>query len=169
MIRRRALRWLVPAMPVVLAGSAAGRPPSLPPLPATLALADGTVIRTAAPQGRVILVNYWARWCVPCRAELPLLARYYAAHRGEGLIVVGVSVDPGPAGGEQAVAAGLPYPQARRLGGRDFTLPRIPTSYAIDRHGRLRYARAATFTPASLDALLRPLLAERQDGSTFRR
>ena len=145
----------------MLAGPANGRPPALPPMPATLVLADGAVIRTAAPQGRVILVNYWARWCLPCRAELPLLARYYAAHRGEGLVVVGVSVDPGGARGEQAVATELPYPQARRLGGRDFTLPRIPTSYVIDRHGRLRYARAATFTAASLDALLRPLLAER--------
>jgi peroxiredoxin len=101
------------------------------------------------------------QFCVPCRTEIPLLARYYRTHLSRGLVVIGISVDPGPNGKGQATASTIPYPQASQVGGADIALTAVPMSYVIDRHGRVRYAKAAAFTPRSLDAVVRPLLAER--------
>ena len=54
---------------------------------------DGQTFDLAAERGKVVIVNFWASWCGPCRAEMPLLNRFYLAHRAQGLAVIGVSVD----------------------------------------------------------------------------
>jgi len=56
---------------------------------------DGTASGLAAFRGRVVLLNLWATWCVPCREEFPDLVRLEAAYRGKGLAVIGVSTDLG--------------------------------------------------------------------------
>ena len=55
--------------------------------------AKGLADRIAREKGRVVLVNFWATWCVPCREEFPELARLYKAYGGRGLRVLGVSTD----------------------------------------------------------------------------
>jgi len=55
--------------------------------------ADGLASRVAREKGRVVLVNFWATWCEPCREEFPSLSRLDAAYRGQGLTVLGVSTD----------------------------------------------------------------------------
>lgn len=132
-----------------------------PVLPGQMTLSGGQRLTLNDLRGRVVVINYWATWCVPCRAEIPLLARYYREHLSQGLVVVGISVDPGADGKGQATASVIPYPQAIRVGGPDIAVPAVPLSYVIDRHGRVRYARAEAFTAKSLDAVVRPLLAER--------
>jgi cytochrome c biogenesis protein CcmG, thiol:disulfide interchange protein DsbE len=54
---------------------------------------DGQTFDLAAERGKVVIVNFWATWCGPCRAEMPLLNRFCLAHRAQGLVLVGVSVD----------------------------------------------------------------------------
>ena len=56
---------------------------------------DGKIISTADWRGKVVLVNFWATWCGPCRAEIPALVELQARYRGR-LLVIGVSVDEGP-------------------------------------------------------------------------
>ena len=132
-----------------------------PGLPGQMTLTGGQKLTLGDLRGRVVIINYWASWCVPCRAELPLLASYYRQHLPQGLIVIGISVDPGANGRGQATASVLPYPQATWVGGPDITVSALPMSYVIDRRGRVRYAKAAAFTARSLDAIVGPLLTER--------
>ena len=132
-----------------------------PALPGQMTLTGGQRLKLGELRGRVVVINYWASWCVPCRAEIPLLARYYRQHLSQGLVVIGISVDPGANGKGQATATSIPYPQATWVGGPDIAVSAVPMSYVIDRHGRVRYAKASAFTARSLDAVVRPLLAER--------
>src|SRR5262245_24408831 len=55
--------------------------------------AKGLASAIAARSGRVVLVNFWATWCVPCREEFPDLARLEKAYRDKGVAVLGVSID----------------------------------------------------------------------------
>src|SRR5271170_384294 len=60
---------------------------------ATLVALDGRRIATAELLGRVVILTFWATWCVPCREELPLLSAYAARHAAEGLTVLGFALD----------------------------------------------------------------------------
>jgi peroxiredoxin len=60
-----------------------------------LSALDGRRIRLSDFRGRVILVNFWATWCAPCRVEMPWLTEFDARYRDRGLTVLGVSVDDG--------------------------------------------------------------------------
>lgn len=132
-----------------------------PAVPGQMTLSSGQTLSVATLRGRVVIINYWATWCVPCRQEIPVLASYYRAHQMDGLVVIGISVDPGKNGEGQATGSGIPYPQATWVGGPDIKVAALPTSIVIGRDGRVRYNSAAPFTSASLDRVVRPLLLER--------
>ncbi len=54
---------------------------------------DGQTVRLSDHRGKVVLVNFWATWCVPCAAELPHLERLYGKYRDQGFVVLAVSMD----------------------------------------------------------------------------
>src|SRR5688572_22045758 len=56
---------------------------------------DGVVISSETLRGKVVLVNIWATWCLPCRVEMPLLESTWQRHREAGLVLLGASVDRG--------------------------------------------------------------------------
>lgn len=124
-------------------------------------LADGTNLTTANLRGRVVLINFWATWCVPCRTELPLLNRYYRAHRADGLVIIGVAADAGENGRGQWTSPTIAYPQAARVGGPDYRLVAVPMTYVIGRDGKLAYTKAGQFTQETLDTVVGPLLKKR--------
>jgi len=113
----------------------------------------------------VVIINFWASWCVPCRAEMPALDGFYQAFRGRGLAVIGVSVD---SWADRAKVAALmrqySYPAAmiNETQADDFPRPReIPITYVVDRAGVLRAilqpGRSAV-TPRTLGETVLPLL-----------
>jgi peroxiredoxin len=66
------------------------------PVPApdlTLKTMDGRTINLARQTGKVVLVNFWATWCGPCRREIPDLVNLYTELKDEGLVIVGIAVD----------------------------------------------------------------------------
>ena len=64
------------------------------PAPAlTGTLFDGTRFSLADHAGNVVMLNFWATWCAPCREEMPALDAYYRRHRGEGLELIAISMD----------------------------------------------------------------------------
>lgn len=127
---------------------------------------SGDSISLEALRGRVVLVNFWATWCPPCRIEMPGFQRVYERKRDEGFTIVGISTD---ALGSARVTAflrerGITYPvaMANRTVARDFGgANTLPTSFLIDREGRIRHEVRGIFASVALSRAVDQLLAER--------
>ena len=111
---------------------------------ATLA---GDTVTLASLRGEVVLLNLWATWCVPCRAETPYLESLFEEYRDRGFRVVGVSLDTGDAADQVEMFVeefGVTYtilhdPQMR---GMDlYQVPGLPATFLIDRDGTIRWIR----------------------------
>ena len=164
------MRWV--ATLAALAALGCGREPvprveigqPAPRYAATTLAGDSASVPSLA--GKVVLLNVWATWCHPCREEIPYLQSLYDKHRGNGLEIVGVSVDA--RGQEDAIREfatefRMTYPIWRDPDERVqsmFLALGVPASYLIDRTGVLRWRRLGairatdtTLTRALADAL----------------
>jgi thiol-disulfide isomerase/thioredoxin len=99
-----------------------------------------------ATDGRVVLVDFWASWCAPCKASFASYARLNSEFAPRGLVIVAVSVDQSPAAFEAFVKGHAPpffvtRDRDQRLVG-EVRVPTMPTSYLMDRRGRVRYVHA---------------------------
>lgn len=123
---------------------------------------DGTKISLADFRGKVLVVNIWATWCVPCRKELPLLDGYMAAMASHGLGMIAITTeDSVPASQLKPLQAVLRFPLARKFRGPYGAInAAVPTNYVIDRSGVLRYAAPGAFDLDKLNEILVPLLRE---------
>ncbi len=113
-----------------------------PPL-AAAGLTGGSLPDTA---GKVVLVDFWASWCAPCKASFPVYAQLNAAYSGRGLVIVAVSVDEKPSAYTAFVARLKPpfatlHDSAQKLV-REVQVPTMPTSYLVDRAGKVRFMHA---------------------------
>jgi cytochrome c biogenesis protein CcmG, thiol:disulfide interchange protein DsbE len=134
--------------------------------PATLVTLDGQKVSTSDLVGNVVILTFWATWCVPCRDELPLLSKYATEHASQGLRVLGFSLDlPEEIAGVRAVANTLSFPNGLLASssapgyGRIW---RIPVNFTIDRSGRLVdngwLEKKPVWTAERLDRIVTPLL-----------
>ena len=132
-----------------------------PAPPFELTLIDGTKVRSADLHGQVVVLNFWATWCGPCKAELPLLDSYYRIRKDNGLRVFAVATEDSlPAFKLKPLFAAMTIPSARRIKGPFAVMGALPTNYIIDRAGVVRYAKAGAFDLNELNTLLVPLLRE---------
>jgi cytochrome c biogenesis protein CcmG/thiol:disulfide interchange protein DsbE len=126
-----------------------------------LTLIDGSKVTLDQLRGQVVVLNYWATWCVPCKAELPLLDSYYQARQKHGLRVFAVTTEDSLQPYQlKKLFAVMHIQPVRRMKGSYDTLGAVPTNYVIDRSGHLRYAKAGAFDIDDLNKLLVPLLNE---------
>jgi cytochrome c biogenesis protein CcmG/thiol:disulfide interchange protein DsbE len=129
--------------------------------PFELTLINKTEVRSADLHGQVVVLNFWATWCGPCKAELPLLDSYYRIRKDNGLRVFAVATEDSlPAFKLKPLFAAMTIPSARRIKGSFAVMGALPTNYIIDRAGVVRYAKAGAFDLNELNTLLVPLLRE---------
>jgi cytochrome c biogenesis protein CcmG, thiol:disulfide interchange protein DsbE len=117
-------------------------------------------------RGRVVLVNNWATWCPPCKAEMPTLQAYHDAHASEGFSVIAIEAgSPAAEVREFAEAFGLTFPvwvDAETAALAAFKNAHLPNSYVIDRSGTVRLAWIGEISRAALEEHVTPLLLEDQ-------
>jgi thiol-disulfide isomerase/thioredoxin len=115
-------------------------------------------------QGKIIIVNFWATWCPPCRKEIPMFIEYYEKYRAQGLVFVGVAIDKKEDVEDYIDTMFISYPilmgdeatlaLMRRYGNR---VGSLPYNVLIDRDGTILNTKKGSYTHPELDALLKPL------------
>jgi len=126
-----------------------------------LKLVDGSTVRLDQLKGNVIVLNFWATWCGPCKRELPLLDQYYALQSKYGLRVFAITTeDSVPIYRLKKLFAVMHIPAAKGIKGPYDVMGGVPTNYVIGRDGVLRYAKSGAFDLNELNAVLVPLLKE---------
>jgi peroxiredoxin len=132
------------ALSALVAGAAmAAIAPSSTAPDFTLHTMNGPNMRLQEQRGKVVMINFWATWCGPCRQEMPHLSRLYDKYRASGFVLMGINVDEDTRNAA-AVAAklGVGFPvlldtdkQVSRL----YDLSTMPSTVLIDRDGKVRF------------------------------
>src|SRR6266446_5276348 len=126
---------------------------------------DGSALHLKDLRGRVVLLNFWATWCIPCRSEIPSLSAMQKDFESRGLSIIGVSYDD-TADLVQQFQKDIPQSYQVVLGGRevgaDLPAAPLPTTYIIDREGRIREKIIGERTRAQFESSIKPLLEESQ-------
>ena len=129
-----------------------------------LSTLDGESILLSDLRGKIVVLNFWASWCPPCRWEMPSFERIWREYRDMGVVFIGVAVSDEEEDARESVdKAGVTYPIGLDITGKittDYRVTGLPTTYVIDRKGR----EARRFGTAN-EAVLRIILKGQLDGS----
>jgi cytochrome c biogenesis protein CcmG, thiol:disulfide interchange protein DsbE len=162
------MRWLVSSLVLAVAAPAFAAQAGDRAADFTLKDMQGKTVKLSSLRGKVVVLDFWASWCVPCKKELPALdslARRYAATKKD-VVVVTVNIDKDRAKAQRFLASAKVVSLRCALdpdGGvaSRYDLPAMPTSFVIDKNGIVRHVHAG-FTPGDeaklareIDALLK--------------
>lgn len=134
-----------------------------PPAPDfTLETLEGETVQLEDYAGEVVLINFWASWCPPCKAEMPDLQRYYEAYRDEGFVILGVNASEERGAVEAFVADhDITFPVAidstQEMMG-EYGVTGLPSSFFVDREGRILGYWPGVLTFDLLEERLTPVL-----------
>jgi cytochrome c biogenesis protein CcmG/thiol:disulfide interchange protein DsbE len=127
--------------------------------------ARGAHVSLASLRGRVVLVNFWATWCAPCRVEMPWFVDLQHRHDDDGLSIVGISVD------EDGWTSVRPYAAAHSIDYRlaidtdavaqTYDVDALPATFLIDRNGRVAFAHRGLVPRQTYEQEISALLSER--------
>ena len=108
----------------------------------TLKSLEDQEITLASLKGKVVLLDFWATWCAPCREAIPHLVELYKNYHDRGLVVIGMNVDKGEGDVVRRFvkSMGIPYPilLAQEEVVRDYAISALPTTVLIDKEGKIR-------------------------------
>ncbi len=131
----------------------------------SLAGLDGKTYGPGAWAGKVLVLNFWATWCPPCREEIPDLMALQAAYGERGLQIVGIAIDDPKAAQEYATRLKVNYPNlvgawdgqrvAEDYGNR---IGALPFTVIVNRHGRIAYTKPGQIARHEAEAIVIPLL-----------
>ena len=131
----------------------------------TLSDLEGVEHSLADYRGQVVLVNLWATWCPPCKAEMPTLDAYYQAHQADGFVTLAINDgDPTDDVAQFAQDYKLTFPvlldPTYEASERAFKSLNLPSSFVIDREGQIRLRWVGEIDRAALEKYVTPLILE---------
>jgi len=149
----------------------AKRAPSL-----TLTLFDGKVIRLDDFRGKTVLVNFWASWCIPCRAEAPALESAWQKHKDKAVVFLGVNIQDKEADARAFMKElGITYLNGQDPNGKiavDYGVWGISETFFIDPQGRITYKHAgelkAAIVAAKLEEAMRGIVSASEGKGEYR-
>ena len=130
----------------------------------TLQNVNGNTESLTDYRDKVVLVNNWATWCPPCKAEIPTLEAYYKAHSEQGFVIIGIEAGEAQKDVLQFVqGANITYPiwfDLKNASLNAFRSANLPNSFVIDRKGIVRLAWVGQINREVLEKYVTPLIAE---------
>jgi cytochrome c biogenesis protein CcmG/thiol:disulfide interchange protein DsbE len=137
--------------------------------PFTLKDADGKTVSLADYKGKVVLLNFWATWCGPCKIEIPWFIAFEQKYKDKGFSVVGVSMD------EEGWNVVKPYLAAEKInyrvllgddivGAKYGGVDSLPTTFVIDRDGRIAATHIGLVSKSDYEDEIVPLLEDKPAG-----
>jgi thiol-disulfide isomerase/thioredoxin len=144
-------------LPVVALGQSAKAPP------VTLKDLRGRTVRLSDYKGKIVLLNFWATWCPPCRAEMPDLVRWQREYRKKGLQVIGVTYPPTDITEVRKFIRNLKVNYTVLLGTKETktlfdSAEALPLTIVIDREGNVRDLIEEIILPQEFEQKVKPLL-----------
>ena len=130
---------------------------------------NGRTVRLSDYQGKVVLINFWATWCPPCRAEMPDLVKLQREHRQKGLQIIGITYPPEQKDRVRRFARSLKvnYPiilGTRQLKARFSSDETLPLTIVIDRDGKVSNIIVGILLREEFDEKIKPLLMKNAEG-----
>jgi thiol-disulfide isomerase/thioredoxin len=130
---------------------------------------NGRTVRLSAYRGKVVLINFWATWCPPCRAEMPDLIRLQREYATQGLQIIGITYPPQTKTEVRRFARSLKvnYPiilGTRQIRSRFSSEDILPLTVVIDRDGKVNDVISGILLPEEFDEKIKPLLMKTTEG-----
>jgi cytochrome c biogenesis protein CcmG, thiol:disulfide interchange protein DsbE len=123
---------------------------------------SGGEVTLADHVGEVVIVNFWATWCPPCKAEMPGINAFYERHQDEGLVVLAVNAKESESLVRPFIeASGFSFPVLLDPAGsvvNQYQIRSFPTTIVIDRDGVVRHIQVGMISEEELEAAVAPLL-----------
>ena len=156
---------LLAATPV----SAEDMPSAAPFFALTMNTPDDKPVVFESLKGKPLIVNFWARWCGPCRKEIPDLAEMHARYKGKGLVIIGIAVeDPANRDSVREFAKAYEMSYTLVIGGVQTGVelmqaignPKsgLPFTVVIDRHGKIIAKKLGAMSKADMEAAIKQIL-----------
>jgi cytochrome c biogenesis protein CcmG/thiol:disulfide interchange protein DsbE len=112
------------------------------PSPKLPVLNNKGTLDLASYKGKVVIVDFWASWCEPCKVELPALNDFYKKYKAKGLVVVGVNMDENSEDAkaflkDHPVQVPLAYDGKAQVLAKQLDIDKMPTSFILDKSGKI--------------------------------
>lgn len=135
----------------------------------TITSFDGETLTLSELRGQVVVINFWASWCPPCREEAPYLERTWRKYKDQGVVFIGVDyVDTEPEALAYIEEFDITYFNGPDLGTRisqAYNIQGVPETFFVTKNGELREPHIGPMYPPTLDNIIEELLAEPYQGN----
>lgn len=125
---------------------------------------DGQTHQLEDFRGRIILLNFWATWCPPCREEIPEIVELYNAYRDRGVTAIGIAMESGSRRALLSFVEGFRITYPILIGdltvAQRYRVSGVPTSFLLDREGRVAKRWLGPYTKEDFAAVIETVLAE---------